>query len=435
MARTHRLSTSVVAAAIVLGSFCAAVGPAAAADPAPTTTPTTLAGTPPATPAAPTDEEIAAKQKALDAARLEAAAAAQAYTDAEARLGEIQSHVQDLEARIPKLAERIKVLKKLLADRAAVLYRGEGSSGLTLIDEVSSTGDLLAGGRIARLADAANKSTDDQMRELDASKKQIERDRDALEAAKTAQEQLVADTNQKAQALNEALAASASDLQVAQAQQSFARYMAALAAQAAAAAAAASAPDAQKPPADPALAARIPVLDLVCPIDGVVTFGNDFGQPRSGWRVHQGTDIFAARGTPDVAVGDGIAKQSHNTLGGNAMWLYTWDGNAFYYAHMDAYEGTWDANGLRAVRKGEVVGYVGNTGNAAGGPTHTHFEVHPGKIGPINPYPLLREMCAVQAGLRPPPPPPPPPPDTTTTTSTTVLTTTTTTPEKGKSSK
>ena len=239
-----------VAAAIVLGSFCAAVGPAAAADPAHDHA-DTVVGTPPATPAAPTDEEIAAKQKALDAARLEAAAAAQAYTDAEARLGEIQSHVQDLEARIPKLAERIRVLKKLLADRAAVLYRGEGSSGLTLIDEVSSTGDLLAGGRIAGLADAANKSTDDQMRELDASKKQIEHDRDAVEAAKTAEEQLVADTNQKAQALNEALAASASDLQVAQAQQSFARYMAALAAQAAAAAAAASAPDAQKPPADP----------------------------------------------------------------------------------------------------------------------------------------------------------------------------------------
>jgi murein DD-endopeptidase MepM/ murein hydrolase activator NlpD len=272
------------------------------------------------------------------------------------------------------------------------------------------------------------------MRELDANKKQIERDRDALEAAKTAQEQLVAETNQKAQALNEALAASASDLQVAQAQQSYARYMAALAAQAAAAAAAASAQDAQKPPADPALAAKIPVLDLVCPVDGVVTFSNDFGQPRSGWRVHQGTDIFAARGTPDVAVGDGIAKQSHNTLGGNALWVYTWDGNAFYYAHMDAYEGTWDANGVRAVKKGEVVGYVGNTGNAAGGPTHTHFEVHPDNIGPINPYPLLREMCAVQAGLRPPPPPPPPP-DTTTTTTTAPSTTTTTTPEPGKTSK
>ena len=86
MARTHRRSSSVVAAAIVLGSLCAGTGAAAAANPAPTTTATTVAGSPPATPAAPTDAEIAAKQKALDLARLGAAAAAQAYTDAEARL-------------------------------------------------------------------------------------------------------------------------------------------------------------------------------------------------------------------------------------------------------------------------------------------------------------------------------------------------------------
>ena len=156
-------------------------------------------------------------------------------------------------------------------------------------------------------------------------------------------------------------------------------------------------------------------MDLLCPVAGPVTFTDDWGQPRSNWRVHQGTDIFAARGTPDVAVGDGIAKQSHNTLGGNALWLYTTDGNAFYYAHLDAYEGVWNADEARVVTKGEVLGYVGNTGNAAGGPTHTHFQIHPGDVGPINPYPLLRQMCAVEGGFVPPPPPEPPttPPTTT----------------------
>ena len=141
------------------------------------------------------------------------------------------------------------------------------------------------------------------------------------------------------------------------------------------------------------------------PIDGVVTFSDGFGQSRSSWRVHQGTDVFAPHGTPNVAVADGVVHVRHNTLGGNALWLYDWAGNSYYYAHLDAYEGTFDAEGNRVVTKGEVIGYTGNTGNAMGGPFHTHFEVHPGNVGPINPYPLLREMCAVQGGLRPPPGP------------------------------
>jgi len=91
-------------------------------------------------------------------------------------------------------------------------------------------------------------------------------------------------------------------------------------------------------------------------------------------------DIFAARGTPNVAIADGIVRQRHNSLGGNALWLYTADGNAFYYAHLDAYEGVWNSDEARVVTKGEVIGYTGNTGNAAGGPTHTHFQIHPGEV-------------------------------------------------------
>jgi murein DD-endopeptidase MepM/ murein hydrolase activator NlpD len=50
------------------------------------------------------------------------------------------------------------------------------------------------------------------------------------------------------------------------------------------------------------------------------------------------------------------------------------------------------------VKQGDVVGYTGNTGNASGGPVHTHFQVHPGGGPPINPYPFLVEMCATQLG-------------------------------------
>jgi peptidoglycan LD-endopeptidase LytH len=439
MARTHGSRSTAGALAIVLTSFGVGIGPATAASPGPTTTVAGPAapGSPPATPA-PSDAEIAAKRAQVEQARVAAATAAKEYTDSMAELAHLDEQVATLEKRIPRLEARIKVLKDLLAQRAAVLYRGGEQPGLTVLDEVTSTGDLLAGGRIARLADAAQQSTNAQMQELDHSKKQLETDRNTMRAARAHQQDLVAETNKKAQVLEAALSITAGQLQVAEAQQSLERYLAALAAQhaaaeaAAAAAAAAGAPPPpppveQKPPADPALAARIPVMDLLCPVDGTVTFSDDFGQPRSGWRVHQGTDIFAPRGTPDVAIADGIAKISPNTLGGNAIWLYTADGNAYYYAHLDAYEGVFNADGVRGVRKGEVIGYVGNTGNAAGGPTHTHFEVHPGNIGPINPYPLLREMCAVQAGLRPPDPVPPvPDPNAPTTTTTTIPNTPTT---------
>jgi murein DD-endopeptidase MepM/ murein hydrolase activator NlpD len=424
--------------AIVLTSLGVGIGPAAATTPGPTTTVAGPApGTPPATPA-PSDAEVAAKRAQVDQARVAAATAAKEYTDAMAELARLDEQVATLEKRIPRLEARIKELKDLLSQRAAVLYRGGDQPGLTVLDEVASTGDFLAGGRIARLADAAQQRTDAQMQELDHSKKQLEHDRNTMRAARARQQDLVAETNKKAQVLDAALSITAGQLQVAEAQQSLERYLNAMAAQQAAAAAAAAAaatagapppppPQRQKPPADPALAAKIPVMDLLCPTDGTVTFSDDFGQPRSGWRVHQGTDIFAPRGTPDVAIGDGIVKISHNTLGGNALWLYTPDGNAYYYAHLDAYEGTFNADGIRGVHKGEVIGYVGNTGNASGGPTHTHFEVHPGNLGPINPYPLLREMCAVQAGLRPPDPVPPVPDTSAPTTTTTTIPSTPTT--------
>ena len=252
------------------------------------------------------------------------------------------------------------------------------------------------------------------MQELEDAKDQLETDRAAMRDARPRQEDLVRSNERSAQQLETALRATAAELQVAEAERSFARYQQAMAAQQAAAAAAAATattsgapappqPRAQKAPADPALAAKVPVMDLLCPVAGAVTFNDDFGQARSSWRAHQGTDVFSLRGTPNVAVADGVLEQSPNGLGGNALWLHTADGNAFYYAHLDAYEGTFDTQGARLVGKGEVIGYTGNTGNASGGPTHTHFEIHPGDVGPTNPYPLLREMCAVQAGLRPAP--------------------------------
>ncbi len=132
------------------------------------------------------------------------------------------------------------------------------------------------------------------------------------------------------------------------------------------------------------------IPDFICPVAGNHSFTNDWGNPRSGGRTHKGTDIFAARGVPVVAVTDGTLRFSNGGLGGIAVWLKG-SGASYYYAHLDS-----RAAGLSPgsyVTRGTVLGYVGNTGNAYGGAHHLHFQLHPGHGSAVNPYPTLASAC------------------------------------------
>jgi murein DD-endopeptidase MepM/ murein hydrolase activator NlpD len=114
---------------------------------------------------------------------------------------------------------------------------------------------------------------------------------------------------------------------------------------------------------------------------------DSFGDARGGGRSHEGIDIFAPRGTAVVAATGGqIARIGTTERGGRCLWISSDAGYDLYYAHLDRWQ-----PGLAAgdrVSAGDVLGYVGNTGNAANGRTHLHFEVREGD-SPVNPYSIL----------------------------------------------
>jgi peptidoglycan LD-endopeptidase LytH len=146
----------------------------------------------------------------------------------------------------------------------------------------------------------------------------------------------------------------------------------------------------QPSPTAPAITGAAGSISILCPVDGPTSFTDTFGAPRSGGRVHEGIDLFAASGTPLVAVADGTLKKASSALGGISLYLKDVKGNEFYYAHMSGYA---EVETGQSVKAGGKVGYVGNTGDALGGPSHLHFEVHPSTGGIIDPYPILVKAC------------------------------------------
>ena len=123
-----------------------------------------------------------------------------------------------------------------------------------------------------------------------------------------------------------------------------------------------------------------------CPVPGA-DFFNDWGFPRSGGRTHKGNDLFAPRGTPVVAPVDGFVHHYTGTVGGLQFRLEGDDGHRYIGTHLDAF----GASGQ--VQAGDIIGFVGDTGNAIGSRPHLHFEIHPNRGEAINPYPTVAEAC------------------------------------------
>ena len=130
---------------------------------------------------------------------------------------------------------------------------------------------------------------------------------------------------------------------------------------------------------------------VACPVGTPRSYSDTWGAPRSGGRAHMGVDILAPAGTPIYAHESGtITRMDNNSLGGITLYLQGDSGNLYYYAHMSGYAS--GASVGRSVAPGEHVGYVGDTGNAAG-ISHLHWEVMPGGGSNVNPYPYAFRAC------------------------------------------
>lgn len=142
------------------------------------------------------------------------------------------------------------------------------------------------------------------------------------------------------------------------------------------------------------------VSDVVFPIDGPYDLPliNSWGYPRAPGTIdehwHEGIDIFAPDGTPLVAAEGGtVTDIGVGTLGGLKIWVLGDSGTRWYYAHLSAFNPELSVGDV--VAAGDLIGYVGATGNAVGTPPHLHLQMHPDGGRPVNPYPILQAASEI----------------------------------------
>jgi murein DD-endopeptidase MepM/ murein hydrolase activator NlpD len=292
----------------------------------------------------------------LDQARARANSAAAALAKAETQLSLVQTDLAAVEAKRKDNAAKVQSLQASVRDVAVTEFiRGRGTKALFDVDPADASAGVRARALQSIVASGATDTVDAYraaIEDLDAQEARLVSLRKSADAALASvrKQQAAVDAELKR------LVALDKQQRAAAAQRSTARV--------------------------------IGSGNWVCPVQGPHAFSDDFGQPRSGGRRHQGNDIMSPRGTPVVTPVAGSAERHYDALGGQSFYVHGADGNTYYGAHLDSY-----TNNFGSVVAGTVLGYVGNTGDAAGGPTHLHFEIHPGGGAAVDPYPTLRQYC------------------------------------------
>ncbi len=368
----------------------------------------------------------------IQAARDRANAASQAMFDAESRLDTLDLGIAESQEQLAAIEAEANAMRSSLQTDAQRSFANSGSANPLLVDLEQANSGITAEHQasVARGAasvelddfDSVMKQVNEQRADLERQKAKTTQAREQYEALKAAAEseivklaeiekQRLADVavqrelerqrkiraDQEAAAAASAAADAAASRQAAQlantasVQPSSGSSSSASSSSGSSSSGSPAGASAAAPAAPPAAVPDNPAPSnagsgIVCPVAGPRAFADTWGAARSGGRSHEGVDMMSPQGTPLVAVESGSVQFKTTSLGGNSVWLNGASGTRYFYAHLSAWEGS-----SRGVSQGEVIGYVGSTGNTNA--NHLHFEVHPGGGRAVNPYPYVRAVC------------------------------------------
>lgn len=307
--------------------------------------------------------EVQKLQAQIKALQDEAAKAGNAYSDAYWQLDKTRVEIARVDGELTAAQERLAQVNARLSQRAMDMYRSGGADYFEILLSADDFDEMLL--RLEYVQRVGQQDAD-IIAEVEALQTELAAKRAELDTLKAGQAEVAAQLKQAADKVDGELKAQKAEYDKLQKQ-----LAAAIAAEKARMG---------------STTAKVGPNGMVFPVNGPCTYNDTWGAARSGGRSHKGTDIMANKGVPCVAVLSGTVRTSESRLGGRTIWLTADNGWAFYYAHLDSYKVT-----SGHVSAGQVIGYVGSTGNA-GSTNHLHFEIHPGGGAAVNPYPYLRKM-------------------------------------------